>query len=110
MSPAIVNRVAWRGKVGIGERPNSYADTANLAFLGVEEIGSADWTEAKSELGALITGAHVFRGVAKDFVWRGKTRECCENAPRSLLAGKAMADTNNPRLALDFDAKLPAVT
>jgi len=110
MSPAIVDRVAWRGKVGIGECPDSHADTADLTFFGVEEVRTANWTEAKSESGALITGAHIFRGSAEDFVWGGKTRECREYAPCSLLTGEAMAEADDSRLALDFDAKLPAVT
>jgi hypothetical protein len=76
----------------------------------MEEIRSADWTEAEPELGALITGAHIFCGVTEDLVWDRETRQCCEDAAGPLLAGKAMTDANNSRLALDLDPQLPAVT
>lgn len=110
MSPAIVDRVAWGRKVGISECPNGHADTLNLTFLSMEEICPADWTETEPKFSALITAAHVFRSLAEHFVWSRKARECREDAACSLLAGKAMADTDNSGLAVDFNAKLAAVT
>ena len=110
MSSAIVNRIAGWRKVGISESSDGHANTVYLSFLGVEEVGSANWTKAEPEPGTLITGPHVFRGLAEDPVGGRKACECCENAARSLLAGEAMADADNARLPLNFDAKLPTVT
>ena len=109
MAPAIVNGMARRRKVRIGERSNRNSDTAHVTFLGVEEVGAADWAKAKPKLCTLIAGAHVFGGLAEDLVWGREARKCREDATRSSLAGEAMADADNARLALDLDAKLPTV-
>jgi len=106
----VVDRVWGRWKVGIGECTDGDADAAQFALLGVEEVCSADGTEAKPELGALITGSDVLRGLAEDPVGARKTCKCCEDAARSLLAGKAMADTDEARFTFNFDTELPTVT
>src|SRR5262245_59651110 len=110
MSAAIVDRAPGCRKVGIGECADGDADTSRFALLGVEEVCSADRTEAKPELCALITGANVLRGLAEDPVGARKTCKCCEDAARSLLAGKAMADTDEARFTFNFDTELPTVT
>jgi hypothetical protein len=86
------------------------ADTFQFALLGVKEVCSADGTEAEPELGALITGADVLSGLAEDPVWARKTCKCCEDAARPLLAGEAVADTDEAWITFNFDAELPTVT
>jgi hypothetical protein len=110
MPSAIVYRVAGWRKVGIGECSNGDAYSTHLTFLGVEEVRSAEWTEAEPELSPLIARADVFGGLAEDLVRGRKACKCCEDAARSLLAGEAMADADKARLTFDFDAKLPTVT
>jgi len=90
--------------------PNGHADTVHLALFGMEDRCSAHWTEAKPELGTLITESDVLRGLAEDPVWSRKTCKRCEDAASSLLAGEAMADADKARFTLYFDAKLPTVT
>ena len=110
MSPAVVDRIAGRRKVGIGKRPNGDADAVHLALLGVEERCPAHWAETELELGALITGADVLRCLSEDSVWCREAGKCREDAACSLLAGEAMADADKARLPLNFDAKLTTVT
>ena len=109
MTPAIVDGVARRRKIGIGERSNGDADTARFTFLGVEKVGAAHGAEPEPELCTLITRTDVLSGFPEDFVRPRETREGREDAASSLLAGKAMANADNARLTFNFDAKLPTV-
>jgi hypothetical protein len=109
MAPAIVDGIARRRKTGIGECSNRDSDTARFAVLGVEEVCATDRAKAKSKLGTLIAGADVLGDLAEDLVGGGKPCKCREDGTCSLLTGEAMANADNARLALNFDAKLPTV-
>jgi hypothetical protein len=110
VTSAIVDRVTGCRKVGIGEGADGDANTFQFALLSVEEVCSADGTEAEPELSALITGADVLCGLAEDPVWGRKACKCCEDTACSLLAGEAMADTDKAWLTFNFDTELPTVT
>src|SRR5215510_11040425 len=110
MTSAIVDRVPGCRKVGIGECADGDANTFQFALLGVEEVCSADRTEAEPKLSALIAGADVLCGLTEDPVWGRKACKCCEDAACSLLAGEAMADTDEARFTFNFDTELPTVT
>jgi hypothetical protein len=82
MPAAVVDRDAGRRKVGIGEGAD--ADRPLLvAFLGVEDRGSADGAEAEPEAGALVAGAKVFGRDAGDLVGRGGSAESRSSAARA---------------------------
>lgn len=110
MSPAVVDREPGWWKARIGKCADGDTDARRLSLLRVEKVGAADGAEAKPELGALITGADVLGGDAGDLVRAAEAREGGKDAAGPLLAGEAMADADDARLAVDRDPKLPAMT
>src|SRR6187455_567974 len=106
--PAVVDRDLWRREIRVAESADRDADRIVVTLLAVEDRGAANRAEPETESRALVAGANVFRRGAGDLVWRSKAGERGEYASGALLARQAMADPDDARLALDFDAQLPA--
>jgi hypothetical protein len=105
MPPAIVDRIAGCRKVGVGECSIGCSHRSPPRCVKFVP----DWAETEPELGTLIAGTDVFRGSAQDSVWTSEACQCCEDAACSLLAGEAMAYSDEARLTFNLDAKLPTV-
>lgn len=107
MTATVIHRVLrwWKTRISKRANRNRYP-LVFVPLLGVEHGGSADRAEPEPELGSLISGAHVLRRVAGDFVRRQEASQRCEHTSRAALAGQAVAHTNALRLALNFNAQL----
>jgi hypothetical protein len=77
-----------------------------VALFSVEDGGPTDWAEPECELGSLISDADVFGGRAEYFERSREAGQGCEDTAGSLLAGEAVANADDSRLAFNFDAKL----
>ena len=104
MPAAIVDGHLGRREAGVGKRADGDADAPAYPFFGVEQIGAADRAEAENEPGPLIAGADILGSRANDLVGSGKAGQGSEHAAGSLLASKAVAESDAGRRTLDFNA------
>jgi hypothetical protein len=75
----------------------------------MEDVRAAHRAKPEPEAGTSIASAHVLGGLAEHTIRSSKTCECGKDTPRPSLAGEAMANANEPRFTVDFDAKLTAL-
>ena len=76
----------------IGKRADRHHHVLIVAFFGMKYVASANRTEAKTELRALITRAHEVGGTAGDRERRRKSRKRGKDTAGALLASQAVAN------------------
>ena len=107
---AVVDGEARRWKVRVSERTHGNAHRAVVAFLSVKDGGSTDRAEPEPEPGSLIPNADVLGGGAGDRVRGREAGQRSKDAACSLLAGEAVANADDSRLAFNFNPELSTGT
>jgi hypothetical protein len=92
--------------VWVSERTHGDAHRVFVTFLSVKDSRSTNRAEPELEPGSVIPNADVLGGGTRDHVRSGETGQRCEDTACSLLAGEAVANADDSRLAVNFDAKL----
>lgn len=111
MFATVVNRISrWR-KTWIGEGADGDRHRRLLAALfGVEYGCAAARAETEPKLGPLVTSANVIGRRADDLIGGGEARQRCKYTARAALTGKAVANPDSQRFALNLNAQLAAAT
>jgi hypothetical protein len=106
MPTAIVDGEARRWEVWISERTHGDAHRVLVTLLRVKDGRSTNRAKPERELRSLVPNADVLGGGTGDRVGAREAGQRCEDTACSLLAGKAVADADGSRLAVNFDTKL----
>jgi hypothetical protein len=104
VAATVIDRNLRRGKIRVRECSHGNAHSLRIPIFCVKQRGSANGAEPEDEPGTLIANACVLGRLTMDLVGRGKTGKRGEDASRSALAGKAVADTHASRLTCYFDS------
>jgi hypothetical protein len=108
MFSALVNRIFRRREIGVRKCTDRNQHDSVITFLRVEYIATTNRAKPESKRSSLITRTDKFRSDARNLVGGSISGKRGENAPRSLLASKTVTNTTTQRLALNFNAELPA--
>jgi hypothetical protein len=104
VTATVIDGNLWRRKIRVRECSHGNAHSPRIAIFRVKQRGPANGTEPEDEPGTLIANACVLGRLTMDLVWCGKTGKRGEDAARSALARKAVADADTSRLTFYFDS------
>src|SRR6476620_11356466 len=99
MAATVVHGHSWRRKGRVAERADRNAHRTFDAHFRMEHRAAARRAETEHEARALVAGALVFGGGARDGERRREARERSEHAAGASLALEAVTQADAARLA-----------